>query len=830
VLSFLQLRLDGRGPQVAASERLLKQAKVAYAAEGVVGSDAKDQFSQRVFCAAGAQIDASPPTVSAGQVLVGLPAHRRLALAHASLTVAADRYISEELASILAGSWVTALLYRRCLMAAIGPLFGLGKRVSQLGGSSLRPLPPAARQDLVLLSVLAPALVSNVAAPGFVLSWYTRLAGSPALENDSDDEECDGSGCEPPPASPSRFAVGPVINARPSPFFQLSDPRCLEWILCLLQTRKAAKVCGAALAIMVVAGVVLQRGYQVLSAPGPPAPPASGLEGLLLNDVMVANAWQTDSAWAWRDKAHINVLEARAFLRALRLRALSCDDQRFVHGLDSHVALGAFLKGRTSSRMLLPAVKRAAALQVAFGLYPGPVFCPTRLNVSDAPTRDRSLPVPVPRSLLPIFKQDPYGLSALQGLSKSSSNWFPLALLLALPHDGSDGSSLLKALTPRFRDVFLPAALDGTSVLEPPRPQGFDSTKGYPGEGPPAPSTPGPFLLPRDAKDRTRARAREGAQLAEGRPVLECTSKNRASLLALFGAWLVECGTTLEDLLDSKKADAEVVNMWVVSYGRQLFESGRPYWHYAETINGLAARKPILKRTLQAAWDLAFSWMALEPTTHHVAMPAVILLSMLTVCLHWGWLREAGLFSLAWGGLLRIGEATAMLRRNLVLPQDVLFSQGHILARIEEPKTRMRMARHQAARVEQMDLVQLVALSFADLEPHEKLWPLSSQTLRRRFDLILERLGISTTRGKHRPLDLGSFRPGGATHLLSLTENSELVRRRGRWASHRVMEIYIQEVTACTFFPSLPLVTRQRVLLLAQAFTATLEQAAQWKR
>ncbi|CAE7862896.1 unnamed protein product [Symbiodinium necroappetens] len=141
----------------------------------------------------------------------------------------------------------------------------------------------------------------------------------------------------------------------------------------------------------------------------------------------------------------------------------------------------------------------------------------------------------------------------------------------------------------------------------------------------------------------------------------------------------------------------------------QLFESGRPYWHYAETINGIAARKPILKR-------------------------------------------------------------------------------------IEEPKTRMRMARHQAARVEQMDLVQLVALSFADLEPHEKLWP------------------------------------GGATHLLSLTENSELVRRRGRWASHRVMEIYIQEVTACTFFPSLPLATRQRVLLLAQAFTATLGQAAQWKR
>ena len=74
----------------------------------------------------------------------------------------------------------------------------------------------------------------------------------------------------------------------------------------------------------------------------PVAPPAHGLEGILLNDVMLSGVWQTDSAWSWRDKAHINVLEARAFLRALRLRALSCDDQRFVHGLDSHVALGVY--------------------------------------------------------------------------------------------------------------------------------------------------------------------------------------------------------------------------------------------------------------------------------------------------------------------------------------------------------------------------------------------------------------------------------------------------------------------------------------------------------
>ena len=56
------------------------------------------------------------------------------------------------------------------------------------------------------------------------------------------------------------------------------------------------------------------------------------------------------------------------------------------------------------------------------------------------------------------------------------------------------------------------------------------------------------------------------------------------------------------------------------------------------------------------------------------------------------------------------------------------------------------------------------------------------------------------------------------------------MRCRGRWASHRVMEIYIQEVMACTFLPSLPRATREQVLLVAQSFTATLEQIVEWKR
>ena len=285
-------------PVVSQGERLLRKAKEAYRKEGVEGSDPKDVFSQRVFTVAGAQIDASPASVQAGCVLVGLPAPRRLALAHASLEVASNRFVSEELASVLAGCWVTALLYRRCLIAALGPLFAVGKKTPETGGSHLQPLGPAARQDLVLLAALAPVMVSNVAAPisckvgcsdaslekGAVCTtdvrpavaehlwqtagqkgWYTKLQGSleaPSSEDELSDEETGPALPSPqrPPAMSydflevrtggprasaafsSHLLLGPVIDAQASPFFKISAPACLEWVLWLLQHRRLRSV------------------------------------------------------------------------------------------------------------------------------------------------------------------------------------------------------------------------------------------------------------------------------------------------------------------------------------------------------------------------------------------------------------------------------------------------------------------------------------------------------------------------------------------------------------------------------------------------------------
>ncbi|CAE7306580.1 unnamed protein product [Symbiodinium sp. KB8] len=222
-------------------------------------------------------------------------------------------------------------------------------------------------------------------------------------------------------------------------------------------------------------------------------------------------------------------------------------------------------------------------------------------------------------------------------------------------------------------------------------------------------------------------------------------------------------------------------------------------------------------------WDLAFAWLTEEPSIHHRAMPKSILLAVMSVALLWGWATEAAIFGLTWAGLLRIGETLNAVRSDLVLPDDAAPGTFYALLQIRAPKTRGRSARHQAARIDPSDIVKLLAAVFGPLPPGAKLWPFSDGVLRRRLRAILQRLSLSDDAGP--AFDLASLRPGGATRLLQETENAELVRRRGRWLSGRVMEIYLQEVTAITYVPRLPGEARAVIESLALNFAWILEKA-----
>ena len=334
-------------------------------------------------------------------------------------------------------------------------------------------------------------------------------------------------------------------------------------------------------------------------------------------------------------------------------------------------------------------------------------------------------------------------------------------------------------------------------------------------------------LLPRDKGDRGRFEQRKGIVLDEGRPVLAKTKDTREKLLKWFDDWLQSQDMTLETLLDPKSFDVETINIVLERYGRALYNGGRPYGHYSETINAVGSRRPNLRRVLQGAWNLAFTWLREEPPVHHVALPWQILVSLISVAYLWGWNRTGGVLALSWGALTRIGEVLKARRRHLVLPRDLAYTIQYALLQIEEPKTRFRSARHQVARLDHPQLLQVVEISFQDLKADEGLWNFSPQTLRQRFQRLLKALQLdSLPPSVSRGLDLGSLRAGGASWLMITSEDSELVRRRGRWLTSKIMEIYVQEVSALQFLPQLPQRVRTLILEGAGLFPVLLQKVS----
>jgi len=334
-------------------------------------------------------------------------------------------------------------------------------------------------------------------------------------------------------------------------------------------------------------------------------------------------------------------------------------------------------------------------------------------------------------------------------------------------------------------------------------------------------------MEPASVAERRRAAERAGILPKGDRVALEATRGRRRKLFRQFQVWLwQEKGISLLYLLREKPADPERLAYWLVQYGGALYQAGKAYGIYAETINSVAAERPQVRKQLVAAWDFAYSWVSEEPFSHHPALPASILLAMMAVSILWGWLTEAAIFGLMWAGILRVGEVLQTSREDLVLPRDSAPGVRYALLKIKEPKTRGKHARHQAARVDPTDIVELLDLAFAKADPKAKLWPLSGSTLRKRFGDLMRVLKLPEgSMGRLKPFDLASLRPGGASHLLNLTEDSEVVRRRGRWATIKTMEIYLQEVLYVTYVERLPQQAKEMIRVAAAGFPDLLQKA-----
>eukprot|EP00435_Cladocopium_sp_Y103_P036173 s3587_g9.t1 len=311
-----------------------------------------------------------------------------------------------------------------------------------------------------------------------------------------------------------------------------------------------------------------------------------------------------------------------------------------------------------------------------------------------------------------------------------------------------------------------------------------------------------------------------------GRPVLPQTQAKRIQYLDEFFIWATGEGVDVITLFERHMTFIDDINILLERYGRALYNAGKSYGRYAETINAITSWKPPLRRLLQGAWDCGYAWMKHEPSTHHSAMPGPIALAILATSILWGWTQFAGVIALMWAGLLRPGELLSATRADLLLPSDGDMTMPFGLLAIREPKTRFTNARHQSAKVDMPDMLRIIEMFLGPLAPHQRLWPMSGSTLRSRFRQVLAalQLPLQTYNGA-RPLELASIRAGAATWMMQVLENGDLLQRRGRWANKKMMEIYVQEISALTYLTKVPQASKDRVLAVAGSFLNVLNKA-----
>lgn len=148
------------------------------------------------------------------------------------------------------------------------------------------------------------------------------------------------------------------------------------------------------------------------------------------NDLLMSLNWKEKSSWKWRGSSHINILELAAYIRMLRHVAEEGGDERIPFFIDSHVARCCITRGRSSAGSLRRGLQKAAALCLAYGLYPAGKYSPTRMNPADCPTRNVEIPPPAASISSQFSPSQLAALATISGLKRWAANWCRLTLLL----------------------------------------------------------------------------------------------------------------------------------------------------------------------------------------------------------------------------------------------------------------------------------------------------------------------------------------------------------------------------------------------------------------
>ena len=274
-------------------------------------------------------------------------------------------------------------------------------------------------------------------------------------------------------------------------------------------------------------------------------------------------------------------------------------------------------------------------------------------------------------------------------------------------------------------------------------------------------------ILARGTRDERRA-ARQGTKLERRSGRVE---KRYDKALYKFFTYLRIAGI---DMPTSPYAIDETL----VAYITFLWEDGDTIGTVGDTISGMQARIPALRKSLPGSWLMLKAWRNKELPVQAPPLPPVLAWGLVGLALEAGFPGVACVFAVAWHCMLRTTEAFSLQASNIVLGRNTS------VVTLTVTKKGLR----DAVTIFDPSVTALLAQRMERLLPGDRISEVSDYQLRQLFNSFLR--DLDAHEHGFRPY---SFRRGGATHHFRTCGSMDQTCERGRWESSRTARIYITD-------------------------------------
>ena len=313
----------------------------------------------------------------------------------------------------------------------------------------------------------------------------------------------------------------------------------------------------------------------------------------------------------------------------------------------------------------------------------------------------------------------------------------------------------------------------------------FDSTLGYPGEGPPR----------NLQKTHLDPKYRRALQKALGRLQVYAAHKYNSSV-------------------SDRISDAKSANKFLIAYIQDCYDKKLPMYYGVHAILCIQHRRRALKGHLRQAWDSIESWKQEVKTQSRIPMPRPVVEAVIGKALmgasffHYSGNEDAAALLYSWSvlvwlmydGLLRPGEGYALRRGDVHLRSSGGRQEWAVtLLCIRNPKNARAFGYRQFVIIDGVRLGRWATWLLTGVPRECRVFTGSRRLFNIIFHQILESLGLGTI-----GFTPASLRAGGATSLFLRTRNIAIVRFTGRWRSDLTLTHYLQEAVSAFILASMP--------------------------